>query len=510
MNNLFEQNLTDRIILAKLEKEGKNKERIKLKLKELQNNITVIDQRKQLINDERSYTKYIEFLKSLVENTVEQIMAPTVDDFINLINRFSSNNGETEKLRKYLVDNYAESNIGVSIDSILNHQNALEIENSIFSFLIKAIEKDLKSKCDIFLNKSSEYSNNIDSFLDEMGNALVGISDLNELQYTAVNQLFSKEQVDSNIDFYLDIINLVIEKNQSLKPLDESEKQLGLLDKIKRRISDIKKCIVLLDGSNIAKKKDSTYQNIFLKFTEDMVKYEEGVDNNLGEFIDNKWSELETKYNTIKEFFENKTTISYDSNLDSYPNKEDLQSIILQYNSLIKDNILDTILKKSVLGIQQSITSKSKAITDFESYTVTVRNNILTVFKNTIYEYESKNLTLLDSLSISKPSISTIRNKIKESLEGLKNGIKSLEGSTDLISYLSEDFLIDLNTNNDITALFRNALNESGMSNHLTWLELKLNGADNGTISSQDFGNPVLIKELLDKGLVKIEIQKTF
>ena len=510
MNNLFEQNLTDRIILAKLEKEGKNKERIKLKLKELQNNITVIDQRKQLINDERSYAKYIEFLKSLVENTVEQIMAPTVDDFINLINRFSSNNGETEKLRKYLVDNYAESNIGVSIDSILNHQNALEIENSIFSFLIKAIEKDLKSKCDIFLNKSSEYSNNIDSFLDEMGNALVGISDLNELQYTAVNQLFSKEQVDSNIDFYLDIINLVIEKNQSLKPLDESEKQLGLLDKIKRRISDIKKCIVLLDGSNIAKKKDSTYQNIFLKFTEDMVKYEEGVDNNLGEFIDNKWSELETKYNTIKEFFENKTTISYDSNLDSYPNKEDLQSIILQYNSLIKDNILDTILKKSVIGIQQSITSKSKAITDFESYTVTVRNNILTVFKNTIYEYESKNLTLLDSLSISKPSISTIRNKIKESLEGLKNGIKSLEGSTDLISYLSEDFLIDLNTNNDITALFRNALNESGMSNHLTWLELKLNGADNGTISSQDFGNPVLIKELLDKGLVKIEIQKTF
>ena len=139
-----------------------------------------------------------------------------------------------------------------------------------------------------------------------------------------------------------------------------------------------------------------------------------------------------------------------------------------------------------------------------------MRNNILTVFKNTISEYESKNLTLLDSLSISKPSISTIRNKIKESLEGLKNGIMSLEGSTDLISYLSEDFLIDLNTNNDITALFRNALNESGMSNHLTWLELKLNGADNGTISSQDFGNPVLIKELLDKGLVKIEIQKTF
>jgi hypothetical protein len=85
-----------------------------------------------------------------------------------------------------------------------------------------------------------------------------------------------------------------------------------------------------------------------------------------------------------------------------------------------------------------------------------------------------------------------------------------LENSTDLISYLNEDFLIDLNTNNDITALFRNALNESGMSEHLNWLESKLNGADNGTLSSQDFGNSALIKELLDKGLIKIEIQKTF
>jgi hypothetical protein len=241
-----------------------------------------------------------------------------------------------------------------------------------------------------------------------------------------------------------------------------------------------------------------------------MVKYEGGVKNNLEEFIDNKWIDIEKKYITIKEFFNNKQTISYDSRWDSYPNKDELQSIILQYNSLIKENILDTILTKSVLGIQQSLTSKSKAINDFESYSATVRNNILLVFKSSLSEYESKNLALLDSLAISEPSINSIINEIKESLDGLKNGIKSLEKATDLISYLNEDFLIDLNTNNDITALFRKALNESGMSEHLNWLESKLNGADNGIVSSQDFGNSTLIKELLDKGLIKIEIQKTF
>jgi hypothetical protein len=511
MNNLFEQNLVDRIILAKSEKEGKNKDRINLKLRELQDNISIIDQRKQNINDEKSYLKYIEFLKDLVENTVEQIMAPTVDDFISFINGLTNNQKDTEKLRTFLVDKYAESNLSISIDSILNHQNSLEIENSIFSVLIKAIQKDLKGKCDIFLNKTSEYSNNIDSFLDEMESTLIGISDLKELKYTSVTELFTKEQVDNSIDFYLPVINLVLEKNQSLKPIDESEKDLSNLEKIKKRITAINKCIVFLDNSSISNSKDATFQSIFLKFTEDMVKYDGGVDKNLEEFIDKKWSELETKYNTIIEFFEKKQTISYDSKWDSYPGKDDLLSTILQYNSLIKENVLANILQsKSTLAIQQTITNKSNAINDFKSYSANVRNNILQVFKTAISEYESKNLTLLDSLALSKPSITLICNEIKESLDGLKNGVTSLEKSKDIITYFAEDFLIDLNSNNDITALFRKALKESGMTDHLKWLEDKLNGSETGEISLTDLQNTILITQLLEKGLIKINIEKQF
>jgi hypothetical protein len=48
------------------------------------------------------------------------------------------------------------------------------------------------------------------------------------------------------------------------------------------------------------------------------------------------------------------------------------------------------------------------------------------------------------------------------------------------------------------------------MSDHLNWLETKLNGEDIGIVSFQDFGNTNIIKDLLDKGLIKIEIQKTF
>lgn len=464
------------------------------------------------IKDEKDFIEYQKSLTKLFNDLYEVITAPGVDYFISWVDEITAdkNNANSKKLRKYLVDQYADSNISDSIESINSNKTVLEIENSIFTSLLIEVLKELKKETINLLNDPKQFENNIDDYFDLVKSTLDGLREIKELNYTQANELFSKEQIDNNIDFYIDIVSLVIEKNQSTKPINDTDNNLGLIDKIKSRISDINKCIVLLYKTKIANSQDTTLQKLFLKFTEDMVKYEGGVKNNLEEFIENKWIELETKYNTINDFFENKQTISYDSRWDSYLNKDDLQSIILQYNSLIEDNILDTILTKSVLGIQKSLTSKAKAINDFESYSATVRNNILSVFKCSLSEYESKNLALLDSLVISKPSINSIIIEIKKSLEGLKNGIKSLEKATDLISYLNEDFLMDLNTNNDITTFFRKALNESGMSDHLNWLESKLKGADNGIISSQDFGNSNLIKELLDKGLIKIEIQKTF
>ena len=464
------------------------------------------------IKDEKDFLEYQKSLIKLFNDLYEVITAPGVDNFIGWVNEITNDKNITnaKKLRNYLVERYSETSISESIEIIISSRHVLEIENSIFANLLSEVSKEIKKETINLLNDPKQFENTIDGYFDLVKSTLDGLRAIKELYFTKPNELFSIEQIDNNIDFYLDIISLVIEKNQRVKPINDADNNFGLIDKFKNRISDINKCIVLLNNTKIANSQDTTFQKLFLKFTEDMIKYDGGVENNLVDFIDNKWIELETKYITISNFFKNEQSIRDDSKWDSYPNKDELQSIILQYNSLIKENILDTILTKSILGIQQSLTSKSKAINDFENYSATVRNNILFLFKSSLSEYESKNLALLDSLAISKPSINSICIEIKESLDGLKNGIKSLENTTDLISYLNEDFLIDLNTNNDITSLFRNALNESGMSEHLNWLESKLNGADNGTVSSQDFGNSALIKELLDKGLIKIEIQKTF
>jgi hypothetical protein len=464
------------------------------------------------LKNDQEFLKYQKSLVKLFEDLYEVITAPGVDEFIGWINEITTdkNNTNAKKLRDFLVERYSESYISESIDIINTNKRILEVENSIFASLLSEISKELKKETINILNDPKQFENKIADYFDVIESTLLGLSEIKELYYTKSNELFTKEQIDNNIDFYLDIVNLIIEKNQSLKPINEADNNIGLIDKFTKRISAINKCIVLLDESNIANSQDSTFRNLYLKFTEDMIKYEGGIDNNLEEFIDKIWNELESKYNVISEFFKNNIILSYDSRWDAYPNKDDLQSIILQYNSLIKENNLETILKKSTIGIKQSLTGKENSINDFKSYSTTVRNNILLVFKNTYNEYDSKNLALLESLAISKPSIMSICTEIKAFLDGLKNGINSIEKSTDLILYLSEDFLIDLNSNNDITDLFKKALNESGMRPNLEWLEGKLNGSNIGEISLTDLQDPILISELLEKGLIKINIEKQF
>ncbi|MBK8686616.1 MAG: hypothetical protein IPN26_17425 [Bacteroidetes bacterium] len=100
-------------------------------------------------------------------------------------------------------------------------------------------------------------------------NQLDGLREIKELNYTQPNELFTKEQIDNNIDFYVDIVSLVIEKTKAQSQLMILIIILRLIDKIKNRISDINKSIVLLYKTKIANSQDTTFKNLLLKFTED-------------------------------------------------------------------------------------------------------------------------------------------------------------------------------------------------------------------------------------------------
>ncbi|MCX6307405.1 MAG: hypothetical protein NTY32_00770, partial [Bacteroidia bacterium] len=157
MKDIFSQILTDKIASAKEAKQGKHKEKIQLKLLELQNFISTLDQKKQSIADEDSYQKYIKFLKDAIESTIEQITAPTVDDFIAWVEQLTDNRNEHYKtFRKYLISNFSDS-ISTKIDSVLSAKDILENENVLFSSLLSEARKAIRKDCNTFLDKPAEF-----------------------------------------------------------------------------------------------------------------------------------------------------------------------------------------------------------------------------------------------------------------------------------------------------------------------------------------------------------------
>lgn len=511
MPDLFEQSIIDKINLAKSEKVGKNKDRINLKLSELQDHIVEIDQRKQNIIDEKTYQKYIQFLKDSIENTIEQIMAPTVDEFINWVNEITANNNNSNinKLRSYLVEHYADQGISESIESINSNKAILEIENSIFNPLLNDITKELKKQTANLLKDPDQFDNNIDDYFNTVKTTLNGLESIQELKYTKIDLLFSDSQ-KANIEFYNDFIKAIIEKGQSLKPQNEAEKTHSIISKVENRITEIKKALSILHNSQIASSKDELLKSIFLKLDKE-VNYEKGISNALNHFIDETWTEIEDQYNKIKNFFNQSISVTFNPNWNSFSKKGGIISIIDEYTKIIGDNVLNNISNRSTDDTKKILKAKAKSIDKYLEQQKSLKSEIEEEFKAILTEFEATSKKqLLESLSSNDSELLKIKQGIVSNIEGLKGGLLQLNENDNIIIFLRDYFTSTFNCYNDIRSGFELFLQKSNMGKHLLWLDSKCDGTSKGSIKAEDLNDPILLKELLEKGLIKIEIEKTF
>jgi len=464
------------------------------------------------IKDEKDFLEYQKSLTKLFNDLYEVITAPGVDDFIGWVNEITAdkNNSNAYKLRNYMVERYSDSTISESIESVNSNKAVLGIENSIFNSLLNDISKDLKKQTDNLLKDPSQFDNNIDDYFESITSTLEGLIEIEELNYNSLEELYTDIQKDNNIGFYDNIIKAIFEKGQNLKPQNEIEKFHGTITKVKTRIDEIKKGISILYNSDIAVSDDETLKNIFLKLDKE-IKYDKGISNALTQFIDESWAEIEGYYLIIKEFFTQTTNITYNTSWDTFSKKGTIISIVDDYNKLAKDNMLIDILSKSVDEMIKQLKIKAKALEKYFEQEIAMKEEIEMEFIGIISEFKAPNKKqLLDNLSTNNQELDKIKKDIELNIEGLKSGITKLKESNNVILFIKDDFTYVLNNLNDTRSGFELFLQKSGMSRHLDWLESKCNGSTNGVISSQDFNDPTLIKELLDKGLIKIEIEKTF
>jgi len=464
------------------------------------------------IKEDQDFQKYEKALTTLFEDIYEVITAPGVDDFIGWINDITSekNNTNAKKLRAFLVERYAEDTISESIEIINTCKLVLDIENSIFTSLLSEVSKELKKETSSLLNDPKQFENNIDGYLEVITSTLEGLTEMSELYFTLSEQLYTDEQKAGKIDYYENIIKVIIEKGQSLKPQNDVEKSQETIIKVRNRIAEIKKGISILYNSKIALSEDETLKNIFLKLDKE-IKYDKGISSSLTQFINEAWSEVESDYHSIKEFFRISTDITYNTNWDTFAKKGAIISIVDDFNKIAKDNILTNILIRSAEDTIKQLKSKTKAIEKYNEQENILKSEIILEFNGIIIEFEAPSKKqLLESLSANNPALAEIKKDIESNIEGLKGGVSKLKGSRNFILFIKDDFTYVLNNLNDIRSGFEDFLQKSGMTKHLAWLESKCNGSTNGVITSQDLNEPSLIKELLEKGLIKIEIQKTF
>jgi hypothetical protein len=359
------------------------------------------------------------------------------------------------------------------------------------------------------IDKPDELVNNVGSFLDLLSKRLDGLSGIKELFCSDKNQLYALWQLQPEIDGYDEIISIVLDINQSLKLINDAE-QKGILSRVQKRILDIKACLLILSKTGINESNDTILKKIFFKFKEEMIKYDEGgVKSNLEDFLNKNWVEIEQNYLNIKSFFDERIAFVYTPDWDQFINGS-LKPIILEYNEILKDPLPSNITTYKPRGINDVLSKKGKKIVDFKSKTDILKTEVIQEFNNLISEYRGKNIPLLENLGKTNPKINLTIKEIEEQLEGLENGKKDIGIEPNFLNYLKEKFTYDLTSYNEITILFKKALQESGKTKHLAWLESKLNGSESGELSEEDFSDPGLIKDLLSIDLIKISIKKQF
>jgi len=499
---------TERFEIAQEQKESSTfRDKILEELKKAEWSERKADLEKSLSNikDERGFDKYQKELAKLFNDIFEVITAPGVDAFVNWLNDLTDNKSDanTKKLRKYLVDNY--SAYSEQLDSVISNKEALNVtDNSIFAPLLSEANKAIKKDCNAFLSKPAEFENTIDSFIEELGDNLSGLNDIEELAYTTIDELYTEEQKNNGIDFYADIIEKFLKANQKLDTINDADKDKGIITKAKDRISDIKKCIEKLDRTNIVHSADETVKEMFLSFKDDMIKFEKGISQNLEEFLEQKWEDIISHYDTIKLFFTDIKEIIEEDSWKNFKAKDEIAIVVLKYNALKKENPLTSLKSKSILSVQQTLTKKFNEILDYDKEANNSKQAILDAFNNTIKEYSEK-LELIEKLDTGK----TLYNKINDDgIAALKNGCEAFKNQN-IIEYLTQDFNSDLNTYNNIKNWFNEVLQKSGLSPQIDWLENLLNAEDAGEIAENEF-NPDILKELLSNKLITLTITKTY
>ena len=452
--------------------------------------------------------------KNLVElfnQLYEKITAPGFDAFTAWIesSTTSKNADNIKGFKKYLkgeYDKYADE-----IEAILVSKNIIDRapDSSLFNKLLSNFDNKIKRIVTTFVD-NNQFENEIDGLLETIKNEYNKVSEIPELSFTTIEQLFTDEQTkDPSLSFYEDIFEIIRKKHQSIDPRKGEDKNTPLHKRILNRILSVKKCISLLSETNISNCDDATLKSLFVKFQKEMPVVEDDYQQGLKDFIEKGWEEASNKYYKIKNFY---SSVQLTFECTSFPELRkgvEVKNLIETYKMVYNEGDIQIKPSSSVDEIKTLLSKKTKSINDLFSSIDKCRIDIKEEFSDFIDKYNNQKDMLKKTIEG--------RNELNDDfdaiygedgyLDCLKNGIDEfLLDDSDLLGSLSQGALSTMvSLMKKTTDKFEETLKKTGLKDSLEWL----NDLSDFNLSVESL-DADKIKQLLNKGLITITLSKTY
>lgn len=471
--------------------------------------------RMESIGSEKEYEKTMELLVGLFDKIYEKIAAPGLDKFIERIKENTKNETNADKLRDFLIKDYEK--YSTKIDDILVAIDSLpdEKEDHVFKKLVSDFRSKQKSIVSKFINDPNLFVNTIDTFLSDLKTEYEGLSSLPELSYTSIDELYDVEQKkDTTISFYTSIISNAIAEGQSLKEIDDTEKNQKLWVRAQNRILSVKKCISILVNTGIAKSSDEDLKNLFTRFDKEMLKTKGDVARVLDDYIDKTWTPLKDKYNDIKVFYEEEELDIDNNDWSNYEKKPELDFLLSTYRNVRTGNVLPTLKSTPLDKVVSTIKKCHSSIEELRTLESNTRVKIKQHIEDFYKQYAAKR-SMLEKLVAKQDNLKSqfdslySDNSRDKFLPNIKSGYESLSLDGSLLLAMSKDNATIYETLSDMAKAketFMNILKQSQMEEQIEWIN---SFGDNTTFDSTTFDYQK-IQDLLEKGLITLSFTKTF
>ena len=472
--------------------------------------LDAIADRLKSIGSKADFKKRLDELVSLFDQVYEKITAPGLDAFIGWIQDHSKNNGENiKKLRTFLKDNY--ESYSTPIDSILASMENLpqEDEKHLFDPIVTDFNKKLKSEVSSFITSPDKFENNIEGFLATLSSEYAGMSEIVELTFTSIDQLYTPEQkAIPSISFYEGIIQQAISRGQSLKEIDDYEKSKTLCERAQARINSIKACISTLTKTGVADCGDENLKKLFLRYDKEMVASNGDISKSLSNYLTNSWEPLQNKYISIKNFYEESSLEFKTTDWSGFEKEAEITALYNEYNSVRKGNVLPQIPTSKLEDVVHKINGCNKKISDLTKKENETSKTIRDWFQEFLNTYNNKK-QLLDKLVEKHPPLHVLCDEIYaqgRTLTTLKNGIDAISNDGTFLKALSDgtiyDMICDMNKTKE---KFIEILRQSQMEAQIDWL----NSLTSFEIDETNFKSDYLL-ELIKNGLITLSFKKEF